>query len=151
MTKKFRIWRKDFKRWLTPDDSSLHCQSNWAVDPFTGKVIDWIAMPENHYYPEEEPAFHICDGKLIKESPFVVQQWTGLLDVNGVEIYEGDLLKGIDLFGYDGPYIGTIEYKPCRYYCVVEYPNGGQGGIILDPCEVKEHCLEIVGNIFEKQ
>lgn len=143
MNKKFRIWRKDFKRWLTPDDSSLHCQSNWSIDPFTGKVIDWIAMPDNHYHPEEEKSFHICDGKLIKESPFVIQQWTGLLDINGKEIFEGDILR-CTLFKNKN--LSEVVFKDGSYVCYYE----GNRLHTLNKESVGVFKFEIAFNIFEK-
>jgi hypothetical protein len=36
---------------------------------------------------------HQLRSKIIIGSPFVVQQWTGLLDVKNIEIYDGDIVK----------------------------------------------------------
>ncbi len=79
----------------------------------------------------------------------VWQQYTGIKDKNGKDIYEGDILKGSNLFNYEGNFHGLVNYKPCRFQYVVKYPNGGYGGGILDPEEVKEHSLEVIGNIFQ--
>ena len=63
---------------------------------------------------------------------FELMQYTGLKDVNGVEIYEGDILQDPD----DGRFCYEVEYDYGRFSC-------GDNDLI--------DCLgcNIVGNVFE--
>ena len=64
-----------------------------------------------------------------------VGQFTGIVDRNGVEIYEGDIIK-------DGKYLYIVEFDaPC--FCARE--NGKNISYLLT---LKEN-MQVVGNIYE--
>ena len=48
-----------------------------------------------------------------EEQPVIVEQWTGLRDKIGIDIYEGDI---INLRFEDGPVPSEVRFQDCRFY-----------------------------------
>ena len=109
---------------------------------------------------ESDNVFPIC----MKVDPSTVCQFTGFLDKNGKEIYEGDVLRSDEY-----PYSCIGDKRRDNYYAVVYYceegacfgtvtaknPSSDVGGIsdgILDDVErEKMKSFEVVGNIHEEK
>ena len=69
-----------------------------------------------------------------------LMQWTGRCDVNGVEIYEGDIAK---TFGLTDNLIGVIEWD-CLHYSYRLKPFGWKSNELLWGLD-----FEVIGNIYE--
>lgn len=134
---KFRTWdtqNKEFSEWTNRDPffSTSHSQ-----------IFFWERVRK------EDGSF---DGDIIIQDHggrFVLQQFTGLLDKNNKEIYEGDIVT------YQAGEPNKNDGSFYRSKSVVEFENGA-----FWPRPIKEECedswydyelkdLEVIGNIFE--
>lgn len=112
---------------------------------FRGLVVDepntWVygyLMPDNRIYQTVEPKRGCCGIGTFSVVPDSIGQYTGCRDVNGIKIYENDIVK---------------ETYGSRFYQVIYDTHG----FVLNPVFVDSHFyqswinpkrLEVIGNSY---
>jgi len=104
------------------------------------KDNDWIIFISDKYGLKEHEA--VTDPRQYRYSQFKKMRWIGVADCNGVDIYEGDIVR------CNGGWLGLVNYynSKAHYACEeVVTSKINSHGPIFDNWEE----LKVIGNIYE--
>lgn len=124
---KFRAWDKQNKRFIE--------KIQLAYDGST----DGMDTSEEH--PEQECEYF---GGYLDNPDYVVEQYTGLKDKNGVEIYEGDIIHWKDEVRAKSDWVGEVVWRDAGFHV----DNGGSFSS-TEWLETASSIVEVIGNIHE--
>ena len=135
---KFRIFDKQEEEFLNEEDYAIN---------FVGTIFKACL---------DEEVFEVLDADM-----YIVTQYTGLKDKNGVEIYEGDIVnfQHIDDYGYmtnvfqNGFYRGVVKWG--EHYPAFDIFDIKDNSTFGFDCNIfsmeSDIVIEVIGNIYENK
>lgn len=129
---KYKVWDKECKEFVT--DYPI------CINVTTGKIVEFRY---GEYWDEHD----------VEDTEYVLNDSTGLIDKNDVEIYENDIVK---VFYREHWYISYIRYE-CGELTIASEYIGEYFNYYENPLDVISewakdgHAIEVIGNMYENK
>lgn len=144
---KFRVWDKDKKIFLSDYDFCIYDGAAIRIE-VGGTETNSFGSSYNPLKLEENDL-----GGIYLDKNLLVQQFTGLQDSEGKDIFEGDIVEiSTNYQDYSNSRHGLIHYKACRYLVGVYDSEYSKDVMVNDNyCPIVDLSREcrVAGNIFE--
>lgn len=118
---KFRAWDKEPREW-----------TKYSISNINGNIIDFYNKETGFWESDREgERFTLC-------------QYTGLKNINGKEIYEGDIVRAVGF----SKWVGVAKYSDKNQAFVFECIDKNYSGNIVFISQFNRK-FKILGNIYE--
>lgn len=120
---KFRAWDESRKEWS---------QQSFAIDQ-NGGLSMWKQQSNSSNYSYGHTDLHP-----------IISMFTGLLDKNGKEIYEGDIINHPNFEAYNNVRFNSqVVFEDACFHLRTGEP------VLRQLWKLKPHTIEVIGNIYE--
>ena len=142
---KFRAKTKDFDKMYWAVGDYFHVDDNHN-DPFRSMPYN-----EKHYIQcHVSGDWNMGGWDYTEVYPHTLQEFTGIMDTNGVEIYEGDIIRLYYGVSYDND--GTLTLSDEYREGIVTFENGAfcfNDEPLCDYAPLPTYGIYVIGNIFD--